>query len=173
MLSVAACISQLKWLYFGTAPHRIQDIQIFDDASRGPLGALNLIMRLRLSPSDAFSHRSGGAGWAFWASVLTILALVSDPFVQQLLSFPLRTVPDSTDLFGADISASQIYDTRITSYERNFQDLKVDMAMQGAVQNGLYTLNSPVKFSCTTQIAHGRPSTLSEYAALVPMSQNK
>jgi hypothetical protein len=46
MLAVAACISQLKWLYFESAPHRIQDIQIFDNASRGPLGALNLLMRL-------------------------------------------------------------------------------------------------------------------------------
>jgi hypothetical protein len=49
-------------LHFESAPHRIQDIQIFDDASRGPLGALTLLMRL--SPREAFSHRGGGAAWA-------------------------------------------------------------------------------------------------------------
>jgi hypothetical protein len=148
MLAVAACISQLKWLYFERAPHRIQDIRIFDDASRGPLGAVNLLMRL--GPREVFSRQSGGAGWSFWASVLTILALASDPFAQQILSFPLRIVPNLSDPASAFISASQIYDTGITPFQRNVQDLNVDMAMQGAVQNGLYNLSSPMTFGCTT-----------------------
>jgi hypothetical protein len=150
MLAVAACISQLKWLYFESAPHQMQTMQIFDDASRGPLGALELLMCLRLSPREVFSHRSGGVEWTLWASVLTILALALDPFAQQLLSFPSRTVPDLKDPSAAVISTSQIYDTYITGYLRNTQALNVDMFMQGAVQNGLYTLNSPVEFGCTT-----------------------
>jgi hypothetical protein len=148
MLAVAACLSQLKWLYFESAPHQIQNIQIFDDASRGPLGALELLTTL--SSSEVVSRRSSAARWTFWASVLTVLALASDPFAQQLLSFPSRTVPNLTDPLAALISTSQVYDTRMTGYARNIQDMNVDMAMQGAVQNGLYTLNSPVKFSCTT-----------------------
>jgi hypothetical protein len=148
MLAVAACISQLKWLYFESAPHRLHNIQIFDDASRGPLGALELLTQL--SPREVFLHRSGGAGWTFWASILTILALALDPFAQQILSFPLRTVPDLTDPFAASIFTSQVYDTRNPSGATNSQGKNVDMAMQGAVQNGLYILNSPVEFSCTT-----------------------
>ncbi|KAF2024342.1 hypothetical protein EK21DRAFT_29195, partial [Setomelanomma holmii] len=38
MLAVAACISQLKWLYFERSPRSLGQLQIFDDASRGPLG---------------------------------------------------------------------------------------------------------------------------------------
>jgi hypothetical protein len=81
---------------------------------------------------------------------LTILALASDPFAQHILSFPLRTVPKLTDLASAFISASQIYDTGTTGYEINGQNLNLDMAMQGAVQNGLYMLNSPMTFGCIT-----------------------
>jgi hypothetical protein len=61
MLAVAACISQLKWLYFERAPRSLHSMQVFDDASRGPLGALELLTRL--SPKEIFLHRSGGAGW--------------------------------------------------------------------------------------------------------------
>jgi hypothetical protein len=148
MLAVAACISQLKWLYFESAPHRLHNIQVFDDASRGPLGALELLTHL--NPREVFLHRSGGAGWTFWASILTILALALDPFAQQILSFPLRTVPDLAEPLAASISTSQVYDTRNPSGVTNSQGKNVDMAMQGAVQNGLYILNSPAEFSCTT-----------------------
>ncbi|OAL00106.1 hypothetical protein IQ06DRAFT_348607 [Phaeosphaeriaceae sp. SRC1lsM3a] len=148
MLAVAACISQLKWLYFASAPHRIQNFQIFDDASRGPLGALEFLTHF--SPSEAFSHRSKGAGWTLWASILTILALVSDPFAQQLLSFPTRTVSSLTDPSAAFIYTSQIYDTGIFINDKNAEDVMVDMSMQVAVQNGLYALNSPLNFSCST-----------------------
>jgi hypothetical protein len=99
MLAVAACISQLKWHYFESASHSLRNIQVFDDTSRGPLGALELVTRL--SPREIFSRRSGGVGWTFWASILTILAMALDPFAQQVLSFPLRTVPSVTDPLAA------------------------------------------------------------------------
>jgi hypothetical protein len=148
MLAVAACISQLKWHYFQSVPHSLQNIQVFDDASRGPLGALELVTRL--SPREVFSRQSGGAGWTFWASILTILALALDPFAQQILSFPLRTVPSLTDPLAASISVSQVYDTGNAGGISSPSIKTIDMALQGAVQNGLYTLNSPVEFSCTT-----------------------
>ncbi|OAL47212.1 hypothetical protein IQ07DRAFT_573045 [Pyrenochaeta sp. DS3sAY3a] len=148
MLAVAACVSQLKWLYFASGPHRIQNIQIFDDASRGPLGALEFLTRL--SPRELFSRQSRGAAWTLWASILTILALVSDPFAQQLLSFPTRTVSGPRDLSSASISASQIYDTGVFISDRNAGDVMVDMSMQVAIQNGLYGLNTPTNFSCST-----------------------
>lgn len=147
MLAVAACISQLKWLYFERSTRSLEQLQIFDDASRGPLGALELV--LRLSPSEVFSRRKGGAGWAFWASILTIFALALDPFAQQILSFPLRSVPDSIG-HSASISTAQVYDSRNPSGVTDSLNKNVDMAIQGAVMNGLYTLDSPINFTCTT-----------------------
>ena len=63
LLPVAECISQMKWreysspqcngagvdiilVYFERKTHRLYDIQIFDDASRGPLGSVKLLWSL-------------------------------------------------------------------------------------------------------------------------------
>jgi Protein of unknown function (DUF3176) len=43
-MAVAAVIGQSKWLWF-KAPHRLVDLQSFEDASRGPLGALKFMAR--------------------------------------------------------------------------------------------------------------------------------
>ncbi|KAL1624687.1 hypothetical protein SLS56_007750 [Neofusicoccum ribis] len=40
ILPLTECISQYKWLYFSRNQQRLQDLQTFDDASRGPLGSL-------------------------------------------------------------------------------------------------------------------------------------
>jgi len=39
LLAVTECISQLKWLHF-EHPHNLAHVQLFDDASRGPWGAM-------------------------------------------------------------------------------------------------------------------------------------
>ena len=36
LLVVAEIISQLKWIHFGSQPRKLVDLQVFDDASRGP-----------------------------------------------------------------------------------------------------------------------------------------
>jgi hypothetical protein len=75
LLVITACISQLKWIYFGRRGHRVMDLQIFDDASRGPIGAISLIMRIRW-----------GATIASFGALLTILGLGQDAFYQQIYS---------------------------------------------------------------------------------------
>ena len=47
MLSVLECISQLKWTWYTGKKHRpLEDLHIFDDASRGPLGALQILYKV-------------------------------------------------------------------------------------------------------------------------------
>ncbi|KKZ64651.1 hypothetical protein EMCG_09433 [[Emmonsia] crescens] len=46
LVAVAASISQLKWLWLKDM-RPLQDLQIFDDASRGPLGSLYMVFYLR------------------------------------------------------------------------------------------------------------------------------
>lgn len=107
MLSVAACISQLKWLYFNHGNHRLYDLQLFDSASRGPLGALDLITSIK--PKTFLSAHSTGSLWAIWGAICIILALALDPFAQQIVSFPTRDIP--SDKVSAGIQTAQIYDT--------------------------------------------------------------
>jgi hypothetical protein len=75
LLVITACISQLKWIYFGRRGHRLMDLQIFDSASRGPLGAISLIFHIRW-----------GATIASFGALLTIFALFQDAFYQQIYS---------------------------------------------------------------------------------------
>jgi hypothetical protein len=103
----------------------------------------------RLNPKNIVTHRSTGAGWALWASISTILALALDLFAQQILSFPIRSVPAETGHM-ASISSTQIYDTGTGAGVTCRWQKNVDMAMQGAVMNGLYTIDSSMTFTCTT-----------------------
>ncbi|KAI0377470.1 hypothetical protein F5Y04DRAFT_291811 [Hypomontagnella monticulosa] len=61
-VSVASCISQLKWIYFARSAGSLYQMETFDLASRGPWGALVLLWRLNFK-----------AKLAAVASLITIL----------------------------------------------------------------------------------------------------
>ena len=44
LLAVASAIGQFKWLWMFSKQRRLQDLQVFDEASRGPLGASKLLI---------------------------------------------------------------------------------------------------------------------------------
>ena len=77
LCAVAGAIGQLKWCWF-KEDRKLQDLQSFDEASRGPGGSTTFLLLGR--PSLA----SIGA-------LITILALVFDPFVQQVIQYPSNT----------------------------------------------------------------------------------
>lgn len=78
LMPVCACLSQLNWLWYTRQAKALEDFQIFDVASRGPWGAVQLLFRL-----DFWHMASIG-------SLVTLLSLASDAFVQQSVSYPLR-----------------------------------------------------------------------------------
>ncbi|KAJ0414715.1 hypothetical protein BJY00DRAFT_320801 [Aspergillus carlsbadensis] len=76
---IGECIGQLKWIWFYQGEKKqLHNMQIFDNASRGPLGSLFMMLQ----------HK--GRSLASLGAILTILALTFDPFVQQILSYPTR-----------------------------------------------------------------------------------
>lgn len=72
--AVAACISQYKWLYFKTAMRTLGDFDLFEEASRGPVGSLRLLA-------------TRPRGLASIGAAATILALGFDVFIQQIIRF--------------------------------------------------------------------------------------
>lgn len=96
MVPVASCISQLKWIHLIGASRPLKDAQVFEDASRGPWGSLELMWKLHIRTK-----------LATWGSVITILTLAMGPFAQQLLSYPTRTVVSG----GATFYTSHVYDS--------------------------------------------------------------
>lgn len=47
MIPIGAAIGQLKWIWFAQKERPLADFQTFDEASRGPIGSLKLIGRLK------------------------------------------------------------------------------------------------------------------------------
>lgn len=79
---LAEGLSQLKWNHFEKGASTMDRLQAFDDASRGPWGAVMVFVKMK------WELRSLPAIGAF----LTILALAFEPFTQQILKFPSRRV---------------------------------------------------------------------------------
>lgn len=84
MLSVASCISQLKWGHFFQQPRKLVDLETFDEASRGPWGSATLLPLLAFRGPILFT--SGLA-------LVTIVSLGIDPCAQQVLEFPTQLTP--------------------------------------------------------------------------------
>ena len=64
LLPVAECISQLKWIYFQEQARNLEHVDLFDRASRGPFGALQLFWGL--------NHRERGTIGLSFMHTLTI-----------------------------------------------------------------------------------------------------
>jgi hypothetical protein len=43
MMAVGQGLGQLKWAYFSREPRRLTDFGIFDNASKGPMGSVELL----------------------------------------------------------------------------------------------------------------------------------
>lgn len=97
IVPVASCISQLKWIHLVSSPHPLRELQIFDDASRGPWGSLELIWRLHFRTK-----------LATWGALITIVSLTMGPLSQQLLSYPSRLAFEES---GATFYRAQNYDS--------------------------------------------------------------
>ncbi|KAF4979262.1 hypothetical protein FZEAL_4507 [Fusarium zealandicum] len=79
MVPITSCLSQLKWRHVTTRPRPLADLQVFDDASRGPWGSTVLIWKLPLQSK---------LGWAL--AMVTVIALGIEPSAQQILDFPVQ-----------------------------------------------------------------------------------
>ncbi|KAJ0114992.1 hypothetical protein J7T55_001399 [Diaporthe amygdali] len=87
-IGIAACIGQWKWVYISSKRRRLLDIDIIEDASRGPLGSLQMIATIPW-------------GWATLGAIITVLGLGIDTFAQQVISTEAVTdwVNDGTASF--------------------------------------------------------------------------
>lgn len=117
--AVAGALGQLKWIWFRRS-RKLQDIQLFDDASRGPWGSVTLLGSLNIRTLASIG------------ALVTVLALAFEPFVQQILKYPVRLV--SSPHSGAVVTKNSLFNlwpysnsfgravqTGLWSYDDNFQ----------------------------------------------------
>jgi len=83
LVPIAACISQARWIHFQSKTHILNDLAIFDAASRGPMGSLQLLGKF-------WQRRVACLG-----ALITVLSFGINPMLQQLITIRTRPV-DST-----------------------------------------------------------------------------
>jgi len=73
---VSSSIGQLKWCLLVRRGRRLQDLQVMDEASRGPLGAIKILAKWT------------GGPLASLGALITICMIAFSPFLQQLVTYP-------------------------------------------------------------------------------------
>ncbi|KAL4924581.1 DUF3176 domain-containing protein [Aspergillus undulatus] len=105
---IGECIGQLKWIWFYKAEKRqLDEMQLFDNASRGPLGSLFVLLQ----------HK--GRSLVSLGAIVTILALMFDPFMQQLVTYPTRQAVAKAD--SSDATAKQAFFFYLNTETSDFQ----------------------------------------------------
>lgn len=79
LVTISGCLSQLKWKHFWYQGRPLSHLQSFEDASRGPWGAIVFFRTINIQ-----------AATACCLAVLTVFGLAIDPMTQQVLVFPNR-----------------------------------------------------------------------------------
>lgn len=132
VFAVGDCLGQLKWTYFLQRPHRLKDLQIFDDASRGPVGSVVFLFKLNVK--------------AFIASIgalITVAALANDPFTQALLQYPNDNIPLTNESARIPRTIQYLGPSGDTSSTTN-------PYLSNAFWGGLYNPNTQVNHQCSS-----------------------
>ncbi|KAI9878887.1 MAG: hypothetical protein M1830_010243 [Pleopsidium flavum] len=133
LVAIAAAISQLKWLWFQDK-RSLHDLQVFDDASRGPGGALSMIIHLR------------GRHLASIGAFIAFASIAFEPFVQQLILYPVRTTYTTSD---TALVKQADYLTFVHQRSGRFD---VDLLIEQGIANALFNGDSAPRIlpSCPT-----------------------
>lgn len=79
LATVSVCLSQEKWNRFRNKTHKLQDLAVIDTASRGPLGAIQMLFQVSW-------------GFASISAVVVILSILTDTLVQQVVHLEPGTI---------------------------------------------------------------------------------
>lgn len=124
-------MSQQKWSWF-QKPRPLVHFADFDSASRGPWGSFKIIRKTHIKHLTSIG------------AVITILALASDPFIQQMVKY--RPTAESLD-------NSQVLTPRSNNYTRGGVHTgagyaSLDLLTQAAIYKGVYDSYTSVRPTC-------------------------
>ncbi|KAF2189313.1 hypothetical protein K469DRAFT_748002 [Zopfia rhizophila CBS 207.26] len=153
MMSIASSVSQAGWIWLAQRPKPLRDICWYDEASRGPLGSLQLLLRLKLQHTVCLG------------AFVTLMALGLDPFFQQTIKYESRAlvVPE----LKAQTSVAYGYNGFMGAmHELSNAYVYLPYDMRAAMYGGLISLNQwdlpTPPFSCPSGNCTWEPfSTLS------------
>ncbi|KAH7047358.1 hypothetical protein B0J12DRAFT_741284 [Macrophomina phaseolina] len=128
---VAECVGQFRWLCFQRGARPLDELELFDSASRGAVGSAFFVLKMRAKALLA----SVGA-------LVIIFALAMDPFAQQVLRTETRMMPVAGAANGTWMPAARRYDTSSSILTSN--------KMRKSIYGGLLDFETEVEFGCLT-----------------------
>ncbi|KAI1264828.1 hypothetical protein F5Y18DRAFT_68359 [Xylariaceae sp. FL1019] len=131
-------ISQLKWLHLLRKPDSLADLQHYDDASRGPLGAVRIFWTVR---SSFFV--------TYIACLAVLLSLAFEPFSQQLLHYAERKITVAGVQSSVSYCKAYDYGAEGVDGASNVIIRPRDNGMTAAVVNGIYGVAKDPPFVCS------------------------
>ncbi|RYN99288.1 hypothetical protein AA0120_g1698 [Alternaria tenuissima] len=137
-MPVSEAISQLKWIWFQEEA-ALWDFQLFDAASRGPWGATMLLIRTRCRHVVSL------------AALITILGLAFEPFFQQIVTYPDRTmiVGGGSTWAASTFVPQSLPSTRRLGFDNNNRDPTMTLAID-TVLNTPEIAMRPSTAQCST-----------------------
>ncbi|KAF2105545.1 hypothetical protein BDV96DRAFT_655491 [Lophiotrema nucula] len=141
--TVQECLSQLKWLWYSGASRPLGDVETYDRASRGLTGSVQLLWKLRFTPTASFG------------ALLTIAHLAIAPLAQQSLlslSVPVVELDGKATIPSTKDWGENRQQTQILGMPADYAS--ISPGMKGAIFNGVFasanvTINDTLPI-CTT-----------------------
>ncbi|KAF4545037.1 uncharacterized protein LTHEOB_5448 [Lasiodiplodia theobromae] len=133
MIPVAEAVSQLKWSWYREA-RPLHDIARFDHASRGLWGSLKFIRYLHVQ------------NMATLGAIITVLAVASDPFIQQVIRY--HNCPQEEAGESAFMPRTNNYTLEGAHVGAGLSSL--DLPMQAAIYQGAYDSFQNIEPACET-----------------------
>jgi len=134
LLVTAEGLGQLKWRWLQNN-RPLEDLSKYDQATRGPLGALILLWRLR----QRLPLSSAG-------TLVALLILAVDPFTQQIIHYYDCSV--SIDSLQGTIPRTNVYLQR--NFNQSFSNSWIEPGLQAAINSGVVSPSGRVNAKCAT-----------------------
>lgn len=133
--ATACCLGQLKWHHFQHSLHArsLYDLKTFDEASKGPLGAVKLVLKLR---HVSFVAWFGGA--------IVVAAVFMEVFGQQVLGFVNKSVVVEEGTAGFPVTQ------HLSSQNSWYLDYTMMSELQELLLAAIFKGDATPGFECST-----------------------
>ncbi|KAF6814700.1 hypothetical protein CSOJ01_03923 [Colletotrichum sojae] len=113
-IPVAEGLSQCKWNWFKQKPRPLSDLDLFDQASRGPWGSLSLMVRTK--------------GWliGIFSAVLLVSSIGTSTLTQSAVTYPTRKIQQRGEAPAWSLSK---FDYQGLTYELDYATAKLREVM--------------------------------------------
>ncbi|KAI0102447.1 hypothetical protein GGR51DRAFT_574123 [Nemania sp. FL0031] len=145
LYAISAALGQSKWDWYACEARRLSEFDRIDEVSRGPLGAIRFLF-----------GRTNKISIVSLSSIIVVLALLIDPFSQQLVHFTRSPVVVESDTVWTEVFTNVFEDPEPDYF-------KISRTLNGAIWNNASAYDR--KVHCPTGNCTFPPFKTSEWCS--------